>query len=204
MKLEAQFLKVSPAYLTASVGDTVNATYASTTDITTTPLWGNGSASNFYVVRHTDYQQLTPTTYTLNLQTSKGSVAIPQLGGSLTLSGRDSKWHVTDYDVGGTVLQYSTAEIFTWKKFATSTVLIVYGGPGELHELSVITNSPATVLEGTGVTTKATNATTVLNWQTSATRKVVKIGSLVVYLLDRNTAYNYWVPDFVQDGAVGA
>ncbi|PQE22525.1 Glycoside hydrolase family 35 protein [Rutstroemia sp. NJR-2017a BVV2] len=152
LKLEAQFLKVSPAYLLTSVG----------------------------------------------------TLTIPQLNGSLTLSGRDSKWHVTDYDLGGTTLLYSTAEIFTWKKFNNQTVLVVYGGPGELHELAVISTSSATTLEGSGVTTKSTNGSTILNWQTSTTRRVVKVGSLLVYILDRNSAYNYWVPDFVRTDKWGA
>jgi hypothetical protein len=140
----------------------------------------------------------------LSLNTSQGILSIPQLSGSLTLSGRDSKFHITDYDLGGTTLLYSTAEIFTWKKFDNSTVLVVYGGPGEQHELAVVTSSPAKQVEGTGVTSKSTNATTILNWQTSSTRQVVQVGDLLVYILDRNSAYNYWVPDFVRTDAWGA
>jgi hypothetical protein len=186
------------------VGTGATGSYSDSSEIFITPLFGNGSATNFYIVRHADYQQETSTSYTVNLKTSKGNFSIPQLGGSLTLSGRDSKWHVTDYDLGGTTLLYSTAEIFTWKKFEQSTVLIVYGGPGELHELSVITSSSARVVEGSGVTTKSTDQTTTLNWQTESTRRVVQIGDLLVYILDRNTAYNYWVPDFARNDQWGA
>jgi hypothetical protein len=186
------------------VGTGANGAYSDSSEIFITPLFGNGSATNFYVVRHADYQQETSTSYTVNLETSKGNLSIPQLGGSLTLSGRDSKWHVTDYDLGGTTLLYSTAEIFTWKKFEQNTVLVVYGGLGELHELSVVTSSSAHVLEGSGVTTKSTSQTTTLNWQTESTRRVVQIGDLLVYILDRNTAYNYWVPDFARSDQWGA
>lgn len=182
----------------------MNGTYTNNDAIFTTPLWGNGSATNFYIVRHTDYQQETPASYQLAVTTSKGALSIPQLGGTLTLSGRDSKWHVTDYDLGGTALLYSSAEIFTWKDFGQKTVLVVYGGPGELHELAIITESPAKVVEGSGVTTETTNGTTILNWQTSSTRQVVQVGSLFVYILDRNSAYNYWVPDFVRTDKLGA
>lgn len=194
----------SPAYLTATVGTGGSGTYTDSTDVFVTPLFGNGSATNFYVIRHTDYQQEEPTTYTLNLKTSQGDLSIPQLGGSLTLSGRDSKWHVTDYDLGGTTLLYSTAEIFTWKKFEKNTVLVVYGGPGEQHELSVVGSSAAHVLEGTGIKSKSANKATTINWTTESTRRVVKIRDLLVYVLDRNTAYNYWVPDFVRDDHWGA
>jgi hypothetical protein len=190
--------------LTATVGDSVNGTYTSNLDIFTTPLWGNDSATNFYIVRHSDYQQLAPTSYDLTVNTSKGVLTIPQLGGSLTLSGRDSKWHVTDYDIGGTTLLYSTAEIFTWKNLGNKSALVVYGGPGELHELAVITSNSAKTVEGSGVTSKSVNTTTILNWKTSTTRRVVQVGSLFVYILDRNSAYTYWVPDFVRTDHWGA
>ncbi|KFZ09594.1 hypothetical protein V501_05524 [Pseudogymnoascus sp. VKM F-4519 (FW-2642)] len=208
LKLQAQFLKVSPAYLTASVGTATTATYTDSSTLLTTPLWGSGSATNFYVVRHSDYQTLDAATYKLSLKTSQGNVVIPQLGGSLTLSGRDSKWHVTDYDVGGTTLLYSTAEIFTWKKFkvgkSDKTALVVYGGSGEQHEISIITGDSAKTIEGTGIVTKTAKGTTTINWKVSATRRVVQVGSLFVYILDRNSAYNYWVPDFARNDQWGA
>lgn len=129
LKLEGNFLKVSPAYLMASVGDSVHGIYTNNDAVFTTPLWGDESATNFYIVRHADYQQEAAASYQFTVTTSKGALTIPQLGGSLTLSGRDSKWHVTDYDLGGTTLLYSTAEIFTWKDFGQKTTLVVYGGP---------------------------------------------------------------------------
>jgi hypothetical protein len=156
------------------------------------------------IVRHSDYQQTTSTTYKMNLNTSLGAVSVPQLGGSLTLSGRDSKFHVTDYDLDGTTILYSTAEIFTWKKFDKKTVLVVYGGQGEQHELAIKTTNTAKQVEGSGVTSKSTNSTTILNWQVSAIRQVVQVGNLFVYALDRNTAYNLWTPDFVRTDQWGS
>ncbi|KAL3426019.1 beta-galactosidase, partial [Phlyctema vagabunda] len=82
-------------------------------------------------------------------------------------------------------------------------VLVVYGGPGELHELAVKGANKVAVIEGE-VTTKNTNGTSILNWTTSTSRKVVQVGDLFVYILDRNTAYNYWVPDFVREDKWGA
>lgn len=111
---------------------------------------------------------------------------------------------VTDYDIGGTTLLYSSAEIFTWKKYTPKTVLVVYGGPGELHELGIVTKEIAKTVEGSGVTTKSANGTMILNWTTSTTRRVVQVGTVFVYILDRNTAYNYWVPDFARTDKWGA
>lgn len=111
---------------------------------------------------------------------------------------------MTDYDLGGTNLLYSSAEIFTWKKFDNNTVVVVYGGLGEQHELAIVSGSPAVTVEGSGITTKSINGTAILNWQTSSTRRVAQVGHLLVYILDRNSAYNYWVPDFVRSDEWGA
>jgi len=103
----------------------------------------------------------------------------------LTLNGRDSKVHVTDYDVGGTNLLYSTAEVFTWKKFVRKTVLILYGGPGELHEAAIKSTSLPVTIEGSGVMTKPTNGTVTIQWTTTATRRIVQLGTLYIYILGK-------------------
>ncbi|KAG4434086.1 hypothetical protein IFR05_010446 [Cadophora sp. M221] len=194
-KLIGNFAKVSPAILTASVGSPTNS-FASTAALTVNPLYGNGTKTNFYLVRSADETQNSPVSYTFTVSTSKGQVKIPQLGGTLTLSGRDAKWHVTDYSIGNTTLLYSTAEIFTWKQVDTKKFLVVYGGAGEQHELAILSASTTKTIEGSGITVKTDNSTTILGWKTSSTRRVVQVGSLYIYVLDRNTAYNYWAPDF--------
>ncbi|KAI9693517.1 MAG: hypothetical protein M1820_009205 [Bogoriella megaspora] len=176
LKLEANFLKVSPAYLTATPGNETNGTYASTSEIGVTPLFGNGSNTNFYVVRHADFTSNETTEYRLTVSTSAGNLTLPQLGGSLTLFGRDSKIHVTDYDVGGTNVLYSTAEVYTWTNTTgRKRVLVLYGGAGETHEAAF------------------SSSYYILHWDVDPERKVVQIGDLEVHLLWRNEAYNYWV-----------
>ena len=115
-KLQANFLRASPAYLTAVPGIGKNGSYVNTDLIATTPLLGK--STGFYIVRHAYYNSTEPTNYRLTLPTSKGVMNIPQVSSTLTLNGRDSKIHVTDYDVGGYVLLYSSAEILTWCAFA--------------------------------------------------------------------------------------
>ncbi|KAJ2892909.1 hypothetical protein MKZ38_009214 [Zalerion maritima] len=207
LKLQAQFMLVTPDYVTAVPAESATTrVYSPSDDISITPIIaetpGHGS---FFVARHVDYASLASTSYTLTLPSSTfraGNVTIPQLGGSLTLNGRDSKVHLADYKVGEHRLLYSTAEVFTWKAFEDKTVLVLYGGDGELHEVAFGTGfSAPEVLEpfrgvgGGHVKTKTLNGTTILQFTASATRKVVRMGhGLDVYLLDRNTAYNYWVP----------
>lgn len=111
-KLQANFFKVSPAYLTSTPGNVSNGSYAVNPDVAITPLRASNDVSMFYVVRQADWTSTANVTYMLNVTTSMGPTLIPQLGGKLSINGRDSKIHVTDYDVGGINLIYSTAESF--------------------------------------------------------------------------------------------
>ncbi|RAL05342.1 glycoside hydrolase family 35 protein [Aspergillus ibericus CBS 121593] len=201
LKLIGNFAKVSPAYLTASPGSLTTSGYADTTDLSVTPLLGNGTGS-FFVIRHSDYSSEASTSYKLSLPTSAGNLTIPQLGGTLTLNGRDSKIHVADYNVSGTNIIYSTAEVFTWKKFADGKVLVLYGGAGEHHEFAISTRSNVTLVEGSysGFSSKQTATSVVVGWDVSTTRRIVKVGDLKVLLIDRDSAYNYWVPQLATDG----
>lgn len=184
LKLQASFLAVSPGYLTAvAANSTTTGVYNTNSAIVTTPVLGNNGS--FFIVRHSDFTSEASTNYTLSLPTSAGTVSIPQLGGSLSLNGRDSKVHVTDYPVGSSTLLYSTAEIFTWQKYDNSTVLIVYGGPNEIHELAVLGTSAGSLIEGDGVTIQQTNSSVVAQWQTSADRRIVQVGDLFIYILGK-------------------
>ncbi|KAL2820614.1 putative beta-galactosidase A [Aspergillus granulosus] len=195
LKLLGNFIKTSPSYLLATPGNLTNTTYASTTALTVTPLIGEKTGS-FFVLRHSDYRNQESTSYKLHLPTSAGDLTIPQLGGSLTLNGRDSKVHLVDYDVAGTNILYSTAEVFTWKEFHDDKVLVLYGGPGEHHELAVSSKANLKVLEGpkSSISSRRVRGAVVVAWDVDTTRRIIQLGDLKVFLLDRNSAYNYWVP----------
>nr|POE72434.1 putative beta-galactosidase a [Quercus suber] len=203
-KLQANFLQASPAYLTAVYQGQipVDGSFTHNNDLATTALYGE--KTKFFVVRHAAYQSLDTTTYTITLPTSQGNITVPQLGGSLSLHGRDSKFHVTDYDVGGVNLLYSTAEIFTWKRYGRQRVLVVYGGPDEVHELAVSNAGDAQVVEGTNVQLESKQGATVVHFTTSSTRRIVALGcGLHIYILDRNAAYDYWVLSLPSDSTTG-
>jgi len=188
LKLLGNFAKVSPSYLVTTPGNATNATYTNTADLTVTPLLGsNKTAASYFVVRHANYSTRASVDYKLKVPTSVGDLTIPQLGGSLTLSGRDSKIHVVDYDVAGTNILYSTAEVFTWKKFGDEKVLVLYGGPDEHHELAISTKSSASVVEGSssGINIKKKGNAEVIGWDVSSSRRIVKVGDLKVLLLGK-------------------
>ncbi|KAJ5951939.1 uncharacterized protein N7479_010352 [Penicillium vulpinum] len=203
-KLEANFLKVSPAYLTATPHLGANGTYGAPSSIAVTALLGNGTRTNLYVVRHADFTSTDNIQYTVELSTSIGDIKIPQLEGHLTLNGRDSKFHVTDYDVGGINLIYSSAEIFTWARGSGSTrVLILYGGAGETHEFALPSQlGKPTVVEGAGIEIKQCRSTWAVKWHVTPDRRIIRVADLEVYLLWRNEAYNYWVMELPASGPI--
>ncbi|KAI0907498.1 glycoside hydrolase family 35 protein [Ustulina deusta] len=201
-KLMGHFLTSSPAYLDAIPGDLTNTTYVSTPKLTTTPIFGK--PTTFYVVRHSAYESFESTPYTFSVPTSLGNVSIPQLGGTLTLNGRDSKIHVTDYDVGGINLIYSSADIYTHGKTGDRRVLLVYGLEGETHELAFPSKLGKPTVEGGAAKIQTKGSAVVVQWQVTQTKKVLHYGSnLDVYLLWRNDAFKYWKLELESPAPVG-
>lgn len=149
--------------------------------------------------------------YKLALPTSSGDLSIPQLGGQLTLNGKDSKVHVVDYIAGSTHLLYSTGEIMTWyivpflmllRAHWRSTiratidgrdVIVVYGNAGELHETAFkfnSTNIPGTkVVSGMqSLKTGIIDSTTLVVQYTTSDQTVVEVGpDILMYILGEGT-----------------
>jgi hypothetical protein len=199
-KLIAHFVQASSALASAVPGYNTTGVYATNEAITVTPLIGE--KTRFYVARQTKYNSLASETYKLTVQTSQGNITVPQLGGELSINGRDSKIHVADYNIGDFNLRYSSAEVFTWKTYQERTVLVVYGGMGETHELAVAETSGATAVEGSGVKFSNRNGNTILHWTTSENRRTVRVGSnLYIVILDRNSAYDYWTVSTSPEGS---
>lgn len=84
---------------------------------------------------------------------------------------------------------YSSAEIFTWKKYDDKTILVVYGGPNEHHEIAIENDGDNfNVLQGEeGVKIKKADDYTIIAWDISDDvddRKVVRVhGDFYIYML---------------------
>ncbi|KAG5654663.1 hypothetical protein H0H81_009911 [Sphagnurus paluster] len=200
LKLQANFMAVSPAYLTTRPQNIYNTQGSFTGNQalkTTQVLDVVGKKTGFYVVRQTDASTNAVQTYTLQLPTSIGTLTIPTIGGSLALNGKDSKIHVVDYAAGSSTILYSTAEIFTWATIDGKDVIIVYGNAGELHETAFKFNSAppvAKVISGSGTIQQKTLSTNNLALQFKTTgQTVVQVGNALLYILDRANAYQFWV-----------
>ncbi|KAF8165127.1 glycoside hydrolase family 35 protein [Crassisporium funariophilum] len=200
LKLQAYFMAVSPAYLTTrpmNIYNTQSSFTGNSAIKTTQVLDVVGNKTGFYVVRQTDASTNAVQKYTLTLSTSLGSLVIPTLGGSLTLSGKDSKIHVVDYAAGSTTLVYSTGEVLTWATIDGRDIILIYGNAGELHETAfkfANTAPTAKVVSGTGtIKQKALAGGAIALQYTTTGQTVVQIGTTIVYILDRANAYQFWV-----------
>ncbi|KAK3987412.1 glycoside hydrolase superfamily [Cladorrhinum sp. PSN332] len=209
LKLEVNFLKVSPGYLFASPDLNFSVgIYSSNADLAVTRVSGPNGA--FYVVRHKDYSSRSVLSHDIILPTSQGTFLLPQSEKLLTLNGRDSKFYVTDYPIGFHTLIYCTAEIFTWQSYYDKTVLVLYGEVGESHE--VLLSSPDDFSSAVGspgvIIDTRPDVLARIQWDTTSERQYARIGTVEMLLLDRNSAYKFWTtkinhaasPDLIING----
>lgn len=200
LKLQTTFLKTSPSYLVSTPANSTTSTYTSSRDITISPLFGEGNdLCNMYVARNTNASSTGATAYTLTLPFGSEEITIPQLGGELTMPGRDSKIHVTQYPLGDlpAKLAYSTAEIFTWGSTSHHGLIILYAEIGEIHEYALPKHlgQPEQV-EGPKKSTKIkqVDGLWVVQWKVTSARQVVSFPKikLKLHMLSREDAYNHW------------
>ncbi|EJD54069.1 putative beta-galactosidase A, partial [Auricularia subglabra TFB-10046 SS5] len=201
-KLIANFATVSTALHTSVPQNAGNATGAFTGNAalkTTQTLDVVGNKTGFYTVRHTDASSFDTQAYKLTVPTSAGTLTIPALGGSLSLTGKDSKIHVVDYAAGSTHILYSSAEIMTWATIDGRDVIVLYGDPGELHETAIASSGPAPAMKVLSRTASSeikqdtiSAGVTAIQFTTDG-QSVVQLGSALLYIVDRENAYQFWV-----------
>jgi hypothetical protein len=111
---------------------------------------------------------------------------------------------VTDYDVRGINLIYSSAEIYTHGTSGKKKVLLLYGLARETHELAFSSRLGKPRVEGGSVKIDKKSSTYVVQWEVSENRKILHYGDkLDVYLLWRNDAFNYWSLQLESPAPVG-
>ncbi|KAF2483799.1 glycoside hydrolase superfamily [Neohortaea acidophila] len=146
-----------------------------------------------------DYTSYNQVSYNLTVPTSLGNITFPQTILQLVLNGRDAKLHHVDYSIGNNVsIWYSSPDIFAYSADQSGkSVLVVYGGyaaNSEPQELAFINTNLAkpTVVEANNVTFSKVKDHPVMSWTDSPTRRVVNYAKALVYILDRDSAVNYW------------
>lgn len=73
------------------------------------------------------------------------------------------------------------------QKYETGTVLVVYGGPDEQHELAISQTATNTsdIKASSNVLVNSTETSVIVNWLTSSTTQYVSVGDLTVYIVGR-------------------
>lgn len=92
------------------------------------------------------------------------------------------------------------------KKIGSKHVLVLYGAAGETHETAFAYKGKAPAIKVADrkslTKTQAKDGSLILNYVTTG-QTVVEVGDdLLLFLVDRNTAYRFWVPDVPADKAV--
>ncbi|KAK7221447.1 hypothetical protein V2G26_009450 [Clonostachys chloroleuca] len=203
LKLQGYFLQSSPSYLTSVPESDAIGEYTNTNDVFVNRL--KSQDTNYYIIRHHKYDSLVSKSYSLTISTKLGRFKIPQLGGSLSLDGRDSRILVSDYAIGNITLTYSSAEVLAWRTFSSKTVLLLYGGDRETHEFAFPRwlGCPALV-EGPPVICQLTESLVIIQTVIGLERGILRFRcNLDVHLLERGDTYRYWVIDLPAPAPVG-
>jgi hypothetical protein len=163
--------------------------------------------ARFYLAENNNTRSRAVTDFTINVETSAGSVSIP----SMQLSGRQSRWVVTDYAIGKETLLYSSAEIVTYGVF-DHPVVVFYLREGQTGEFAFKSSQRNTTFQTYGaesdIKSSSANGTTnytKLTYTQSKGATVIKFSNgVLAYLLDIPSAYTFFAAPTSADPNVQA
>lgn len=126
---------------------------------------------------------------------------------NVNLNGRQSKILVTDYQLGSNALLYSTAEILTYGMFDVE-VLVLYldeGQGGQFAFRGTSNNLTYETYGSSSVSTFTSNGVQAFSYTQAAGQTVLKFShGVLVYLLDRPSAWSFWAPPTTTNPQVSA
>lgn len=139
------------------------------------------------------------TDFSITVKTSEGDVTIP----SMQLAGRQSRWVVTDYEVGDETLLYSSAEIASYGLF-DQPVLVFYTREGQTGEFAFKSSGNVTFESwgaGSDIASAPANGTySSFKFTQSKGATVVQFSNgVLAYLLDIPTAWTFFAPPTTDD-----
>ncbi|KAH7320864.1 family 35 glycosyl hydrolase [Stachybotrys elegans] len=182
------------------LGDSTS--YTDNEAITTSELRNPETNAAFYVVMHDDSTSGTQETFKLRVNTSEGEMTIPRRGRDITINGHQAKILVTDFTFGGKKLLYSTAEVLSYAVIDGSEVLALWLPEGEAGEFCVKGVSSAQLSHGSGVEAFEAQAeadTITISYIQRSGLTALDLDGSKVLLMDRETAYRFWVPTLDND-----
>lgn len=138
-------------------------------------------------------------TFTATLNTSLGAVDVP----NVSLFGHQSIILVTDYALGPDhTLLYSSADVATYGLFGDAVALVLYLKVGQTGQFA-FKNEPGLTYTVYGDSTVVSSNSTVgpvITYTQSAGATFVQFSNgVLVYLLDQQTAWQFWAPSTTSD-----
>ncbi|KAG6809184.1 hypothetical protein H0H92_001242 [Tricholoma furcatifolium] len=168
--------------------------YTNDSTIGATELRNPDTQAAFYVTIHDTSASQSVTDFTVNIATSAGNLTVPQFGGSVCLSGRQSKILVTDFKFGTNTLVYSTAEVLSHSIVDSKSVLALWLPNGETGEFRIKGGSVKRQLSRTGGTFHDIGKDLVYSYTQGDDQSVLQFDDFRIILLPRTLAYRFWAP----------
>ena len=177
--------------------------YSTNPAILTTELRNPQTDAGFYVTVHDNTTLTSVESFQLHVNTSIGALTIPQKSGPIVLNGHQSKIIVTDFNFGSRSLLYSTAEVLTYAVLDDEPTIVLWIPDGESGEFYIKGDGKI----GLSSQPKSSN----ISYYPDEHGLLVAIAEqhgmtvlqldegLRVVILDRTTAYPFWVPALSAD-----
>lgn len=205
-KLIGLFTRVSKSLLITEMESNGTGNAVSSTGVFSWVLRNPGNNAAFYVLQQSNSASRDVVTFSAYLSTSIGNVTVP----NVQLNGRQSKIMTTDYTFGDRTLLYCSADILTYGLFDTPVLLLYLevGQAGEFAfrdepaDLSFRTYGSANVsaTRGSANRTASYGSSSPFSYNRytytqSAGSTVLRFSdSTLIYLLDTETAWNFFAP----------
>lgn len=178
----------------------------SSADIYAWVLRNPDNNAGFYTLQHSTSSSRAVTNFNAYLETSFGVVKV----NNVQLNGRQSKILTTDYHFGNSTLLYSSADVLTYGIFDKKPVLVLYLETGQIGEFAFSTSQHGKEVHGTSKVIESSghgNATSksftkFTYTQTSGATVLTFTSGVTVWLLDTETAWNFFAPPTTIDPSV--
>ncbi|GAB7358299.1 hypothetical protein MBLNU230_g2373t1 [Neophaeotheca triangularis] len=209
-KLVALFTRVSEDLRKTDMESNGTGNAVSSDDIWTWVLRNPDNDAGFYVLQHKDTSSRKVTDFSIHLDTSVGPITVD----NVQLNGRQSKIVTTDYHFGDNTMLYCTADIAVYGFFEVP-VMVLYLEAGQVGEFAfrnkgsdsdsnfkvhgdadVTSNPKVTSDDGSSHFTKYRYT------QSSGSTVVELAEGVLVYLLEKETAWNFFAPSLTANPVV--
>ena len=201
-KLIALLTRVSTDLLKTEMESNGTGNAVSSTGVFSWVLRNPDTGARFYTVQQNNTASRAVVNFSANLETSVGTIEVPAV-----LSGRQSKILVTDYSFGEHTLLYSSSDVLTYGLFDVP-VLVLYADVGQVGEFafkSAASNTTFTThgalnvsaTAGTSNSTASYGSDTYTKYkytQTAGSTVLRFSNGVIVYLMDTQTAWNFFAP----------